>query len=217
MKNIKVLLVEDNSLLRDGIFGKSIKHKDVSIIAPYGDVKNTLVKIKEINPDVILIDSDLLSQKSFKFIETLTIEIPSANIIITGFENEQKDILQYVQANVKGFIMKKSSLQHYLLTIRKIDNGLAVLPKQLINSLFTQIVEYTTGKIPTTSNTGPRMTMRENELMQFLSDGITNKEIGIKMQISTFTVKSHIHNIMEKLSLHTRLEIANYSYGVNIN
>ncbi|MBZ0179914.1 MAG: LuxR C-terminal-related transcriptional regulator [Melioribacteraceae bacterium] len=53
--------------------------------------------------------------------------------------------------------------------------------------------------------------------MQFLGDGMSNKEIGSKMQISTFTVKSHIHNIMEKLSLHTRLEIANHSYNSNPN
>ena len=56
------------------------------------------------------------------------------------------------------------------------------------------------------------MTKREREVIGLLGDGLSNKEIGQKMRISTYTVKSHIHNIMEKLSLHTRLEIANYSY-----
>ena len=57
------------------------------------------------------------------------------------------------------------------------------------------------------------MTKREREVITFLSEGMSNKEIGQKIHVSTYTVKSHIHNIMEKLALHTRLEIANYSYS----
>ena len=56
------------------------------------------------------------------------------------------------------------------------------------------------------------MSKREREVIQFLGEGMSNREIGQKIRISTYTVKSHIHNIMEKLALHTRLEIANYSY-----
>ncbi len=57
------------------------------------------------------------------------------------------------------------------------------------------------------------MTKREREVIGFLGEGMSNKEIGQKIHVSTYTVKSHIHNIMEKLALHTRLEIANYSYS----
>ncbi|MGE5798217.1 MAG: response regulator transcription factor, partial [Ignavibacteria bacterium] len=56
------------------------------------------------------------------------------------------------------------------------------------------------------------MTKREKEVIEFLGEGLSNKEIAQKIHVSAFTVKSHIHNIMEKLALHTRLEIANYSY-----
>ena len=59
------------------------------------------------------------------------------------------------------------------------------------------------------------MTKREREVIGLLSEGMSNKEIGQKIRVSTYTVKSHIHNIMEKLALHTRLEIANYSYSVD--
>jgi DNA-binding NarL/FixJ family response regulator len=58
-----------------------------------------------------------------------------------------------------------------------------------------------------------RMTKREREVIELIGDGLSNKDIGQKMNVSTFTVKSHIHNIMEKLLLHTRLEVANYSYS----
>jgi DNA-binding NarL/FixJ family response regulator len=59
------------------------------------------------------------------------------------------------------------------------------------------------------------MTKREREVIALLGEGMSNKEIGQKMHVSTYTVKSHIHNIMEKLALHTRLEIANYSYSAD--
>ncbi|MEJ2103170.1 MAG: helix-turn-helix transcriptional regulator [Ignavibacteriaceae bacterium] len=62
-------------------------------------------------------------------------------------------------------------------------------------------------------NEAVKMTKREREVIGLLGEGMSNKEIGQKIRISTYTVKSHIHNIMEKLALHTRLEIANYSYS----
>lgn len=83
--------------------------------------------------------------------------------------------------------------------------------------MFTQIVENSQRSKNINFNESNDITNRESEVMQFLVDGMSNKEIGSKMQISTYTVKSHIHNIMEKLSLHTRLEIANHSFNSNPN
>jgi DNA-binding NarL/FixJ family response regulator len=57
-----------------------------------------------------------------------------------------------------------------------------------------------------------KMTKREREVIEHIADGLSNKEIGQKLHVSTYTIRSHIHNIMEKLTLHTRLEIANYAY-----
>ena len=105
-----------------------------------------------------------------------------------------------------------SVLENFLVTIRKVAEGSTVLPPLLVDSLFTQIVDHAIKEGQYKLKDTIRMTKREREIVGLLCEGLSNKEIGQAIHISTYTVKSHVHNIMEKLALHTRLEIANYSY-----
>jgi DNA-binding NarL/FixJ family response regulator len=139
-------------------------------------------------------------------------DFPAAKIIVMDLAPVQADILQYVKAGANGFILKDASLKDLLITIRSVADGSTVLPPLLVNSLFSQIVEHAVSEGKSGLKEVIKMTKRECEVIDLLSEGMSNKEIGQKICISTYTVKSHIHNIMEKLTLHTRLEIANYSY-----
>ena len=212
MKKIRLLLIEDNRLLRDGIFSILQPHKDIQIIAASGDGKNTIQKIKQLKPNVVLLDLGLRSQNSLRVVEIVKKDFPEAKIIIMDLAPVQSDILQYVKAGASGFILKDASLNDFLITIRTVADGSTVLPSLLVDSLFSQIVEHAVRDGKSKLKEAVKMTKREREVVQLLGEGHSNKDIGQKMHISTYTVKSHIHNIMEKLALHTRLEIANYSY-----
>jgi RNA polymerase sigma factor (sigma-70 family) len=212
MKKIRLLLIEDNRLLRDGIHSILKAHKDIVIIAASGDGKHTLVKIKELKPNVILLDLGLRSQNSLHVVEIVKKDFPDAKIIVMDLAPVQADILQYVKAGANGFILKDASLNEFLITIRTVAEGSTVLPPLLVDSLFSQIVDHAVREGKTRIKEAVRMTSREREVIVLLGEGLTNKEIAQKIHVSTYTVKSHIHNIMEKLALHTRLEIANYSY-----
>lgn len=213
MKKIRLLIIEDNRLLRDGIFSILKPHKDIVIIAASGDGRNTLVKIKQLKPNVVLLDLGLRSQNSLHVVEIVKRDFPLAKIIVMDLAPVQADILKYVKAGANGFILKDASLNDLLITIRAVADGSTILPPLLIDSLFSQIVEHAVREGKTKIKDAVRMTTREREVVLHLGEGMSNKEIGQKMRVSTYTVKSHIHNIMEKLALHTRLEIANYSYS----
>ncbi len=213
MKKIRLLLIEDNRLLRDGILTILKPHKDIVIIAASGEGKNTLLKIHELKPNVVLLDLGLRSQNSLHVVEIVKKEFPQAKIIVMDLAPVQADILQYVKAGANGFILKDASLNDFLITIRSVAEGSTVLPPLLVDSLFSQIVEHAVREGKSKLKDAVRMTKREKEVIGLLSEGMSNKEIGHRIHISTYTVKSHIHNIMEKLALHTRLEIANYSYS----
>jgi two-component system, NarL family, response regulator DegU len=215
MKKIRLLLIEDNRLLRDGIYSILKPHKDIVIIAASGDGKNTLVKINQLKPNVVLLDLGLRSQNSLHVVEVVKKDFPSAKIIVMDLAPVQADILQYVKAGANGFILKDASLKDLLITIRTVNEGATVLPPLLVDSLFSQIVDHAVREGKTKLNEAVRMTTRERQVILLLGEGMSNKEIAQKMHISTYTVKSHIHNIMEKLALHTRLEIANYSYNTD--
>ncbi len=213
MKKIRLLLIEDNRLLRDGILKILKPHKDIVIIAASGEGKDTLVKIKQLKPNVILLDLGLRSLNSLHVVGIVKKDFPGAKIIIMDLAPVQSDILQYVKAGANGFILKDASLDDFLVTIRTVADGSTVLPPLLVDSLFSQIVDHALREGSSKLKEAVKMTKREREVIGLLGDGLSNKEIAQKTHISTYTVKSHIHNIMEKLALHTRLEIAKYSYS----
>lgn len=213
MKKIRLLLIEDNRLLRNGILAILKPQKDIVIIAASGDGKDTLLKIKQLKPNVVLLDLGLRSQNSLHVVDILKKDFPEAKIIVMDLAPVQADILQYVKAGANGFILKDASLNDFLITIRTVAEGSTVLPPLLVDSLFSQIVDHAVREGKSKLNEAVRMTKREREVIGFLGEGMSNKEIGQKIRVSAYTVKSHIHNIMEKLALHTRLEIANYSYS----
>ncbi len=217
MKKIRLLLVEDDHFIKNRIHPVSKSHKDILIIAWCGDLKNTLAEIKKLKPEVVLVNLGLLSQSCFSVVEIIKRDMPTAKIIIAGLDKDQEDILKLVQARVNGFVLKNSSPKEIITTIKSVDSGSTILPPSLINKLFSQIVEYSHLRVNPNIKENDNITNRESEVMRFLGDGMSNKEIGSKMQISTYTVKSHIHNIMEKLSLSTRLEIAKYTFSANAN
>ncbi|HSR18360.1 MAG TPA: response regulator transcription factor [Ignavibacteriaceae bacterium] len=212
MKKIRLLLIEDNRILRDGIMSILKPYKDILIFVGAGDSKNTMHKIHQLKPTVVLLDMGLRSQNSLHVVEILKKEFREAKIIIMDLAPVQADILQYVEAGASGFILKDASLNDLLETIRTVSQGATVLPPPLIDSLFSQIVIHAVGKGKSELRKAVRMTKREKEVIDLLGEGLSNKEIAQKIHVSAFTVKSHLHNIMEKLALHTRLEIASYSY-----
>ena len=145
-------------------------------------------------------------------VEIVGKEFPEARIIIMDLAPVQADILQFVKAGASGFILKDASLDDFLMTIRSVAEGEKILPPLLADSLFTQIIEYAVKEGKGKLKDAIRMTKQEKEVVKLIGAGMSNKDISKKIHSSSYKVRSHIHNIMEKLALHMRLEVANYSF-----
>ncbi len=187
-------------------------HRDIKVVAATGDGKNTILKIHELKPNVILLDLGLRSQNSLQVVEIVKKEFPQAKVIVMDLAPVQDDVLQFVKAGASGFILKDATIDDFLATIRSVAEGEKVLPAILNESLFSQIIDHAVDGGRTNLNKAIRMTRREQQVIGLISEGLTNKEIGQRINTATYTVKSHVHNIMEKLALHTRLEVANHAY-----
>ena len=189
------------------------KQNDIKIINVSGNSGNTVAKIKQLKPNIILLDLGLQNQNSLAIVEFVKKDFPNAKVIIMDLAPVQGDINLYVKAGASGFILKEATLDELLATIHAVAEGTNVLLPDLADSLFTQIVEYALKGDKTKLKEAVRMTKREREVIELIGDGLSNIAIGQKLHVSAFTVKSHVRNIMEKLALHTRLEVANYSYS----
>ena len=133
MKKIRLLLIEDNRLLRDGILSILKMHKDIVIVAASGDKRNTYQKIQQLKPNVVLLDLGLRSQNSLHLVETVKKDFPKAKIIVMDLAPAPADILYYVKAGASGLILKDACMSDFLITIRAVADGSTVLPPLLVD------------------------------------------------------------------------------------
>jgi len=212
-KTISLVLIDDNRLLREGLAGLIRKQPDFRILAASGDIEGALRKVREAKPRVVLLDFSLESHDSLRVTTTVRQEVPEARVIVMGLLPIQEDIAAFVRAGASGFIMKDASFDDFLRTIRAVADGADVLPPELTGSLFGQIARQIVSRGRTPVLEGVRLTERERQVIDLLGEGLSNKEIAARLHVAIHTVKSHVHNVLEKLALHTRLEVAAFSHS----
>lgn len=207
---IPVALIEDNRLVREGIATLLEDHPDLRIVAKGASADAAL--IKELNPRVVLLDIGLRRGNGLRLVQTVKEECPEAKVIVMDLLPVHEDIAEFVHAGVSGFIMKDATLEDLVDTIRKVARGIPVLPPQMTSALFSQIAREAVSAGRPKTLEAVRMTPREREVINLIAEGKSNKAIARQLHISPHTVKSHVRNIMEKLTLHTRLQIAAYAH-----
>jgi len=206
---IKIAIIDDNRLVREALTAMLNRLPDVRVVS--SDVADS-ASLTATKPDVLLLDVGLRDQDSLRVAATLRQENPDAKIIVMDLLPVNEEIMEYVNAGVSGFVLKDASFDEFLTTIRSVAAGKKVLPPRMTESLFSQIAKEVDGQEPARVLEAVRMTPREREVIDLIGEGLSNKEIAQRLNIATHTVKSHVRNVMEKLALHTRLQIAAYSH-----
>jgi DNA-binding NarL/FixJ family response regulator len=210
MASIRILIIEDNRLLREGLTTMLDGQADMRVVATIGSGNNVLAKAGQTKPHIILLDVGLKNFNELSVVESVRKNLPEAKVIGMGFIPSQSDILEFVEAGASGFILKDATVKEFLGTIRSVAQGVKILPPSLTDSLFSHVVKLALSKKKGQKVEAVRMTKREREIIVLIADGLSNKEIAQRLNIATHTVKSHVHNVMEKLALHSRLQIANF-------
>lgn len=210
---ISLVLIDDNRLLREGLAALIHDQPGYRVLAAAADAQEAIEKAREAKPDVILLDFGLEDHDSLDLTTTVRREVPDAKVIVMGLLPIQEEVADFVRAGASGFIMKDASFEVFFSTIRAVARGEQVLPPALTDSLFTQIALNAPRLGKVKARESVRLTIRERETIDLLSEGLSNKEIAKRMNIAVHTVKSHVHNVLEKLALHSRLEVAAFTHS----
>ena len=211
MSKIRIFLIEDNRLLRDGLTAMLNAQEDMRVVAASGGNDSAAAKVRAVKAQVVLVD-----QSSLRVVSLIAGTNPEIRVIGMGLIPTQLDIVEFVQAGASGFILKDASVKDVLMTIRAVADGQKVIPPPLTGSLFSHVVDYALKNGDGQAHKAVIMTKREREIIALIADAFSNKEIASQLNIATFTVKSHVHNILEKLALHSRLQIARYSQADDV-
>lgn len=214
---IRILLIEDNIILRDGIMVMLNEQPDLHVVGTIGRGINILNRVLHLKPHVVLLDVGLRNINEISLVESIRNELPEAKVIGMCFVPSQSDIVEFVEAGASGFILKDATIKEFIGTVRSVAHGVKILPPTLTGTLFSHVIDVALKKKEKVIAKAVRMTNREREIMVLIADGLSNKQIAEKLHIATFTVKSHVHNTLEKLALNSRLQIAMYSHNGNGN
>jgi len=210
MKRIRILLVEGNRLLREGLSAMLNEEPDITVVAA-GANGDLIRKSRTRKVDIVLLGLGLRHQKSLGLITLVKRVTPKARIIVMDLAPVTPELVDLVKAGVSGFVLMDATFDDFLETIRSVASGGKVLPQSLTDSLFIQLVERAPRNMR--SFKPVKMTTREREVVGLIAEGLSNKEIAARLNLAVDTVKSHVHNILDKLALHTRLEIASYAHA----
>jgi DNA-binding NarL/FixJ family response regulator len=204
---ITVAVIDDNRLVRDGLAALLDKLPNVSATA-WERADNPVVPP---GPCVVLLDVGAGGEESLHVVASLATRLPETKIIAMDFIPVNEEVMELVNAGVSGFVMKDATFDEFIATVYAVASGEKVLPRDASDSVFAQIAKGAAERKAQDVLDDVRMTPREREVIDLISEGLSNKDIALRLGIAPHTVKSHVRNVMEKLAVHTRLQIAAYS------
>ena len=207
---IKVAIIEDNRLLREGMTTMLNDLPDVEVVFAATSLDTRLML--DVQPTVVLLDIGLNDASCLELAASIRQLLPAAEIIVMDLLPVDEEIVQLVNAGVAGFILKDATFEDFIGTIRSVASGTRVLPPRMTGTLFSQIASVAVARGRADALAAVYMTPRELEVIALIANGRSNKEIAQSLDVASETVKSHVRNVMEKLALHTRLQIAAYAH-----
>jgi DNA-binding NarL/FixJ family response regulator len=210
-KKVQVLVIEDNRLVRDGLKELLNAQPDFTVVAAVDSATTAL--LKQTKPDVILLDATLGNGDSLRLVSTIRKTTPAARVIVMDLLPVREDVIDFIRAGANGFLVKDATVDDCVRTIRSVADGADVVPPVLTATLLSHIADQAIDRAAPQVINAVRMTNREREIIGLIAEGLSNKDIAQRLDIATYTVKSHVHNILEKLALHTRLEIAAHAHN----
>ncbi|MBN2413063.1 response regulator transcription factor [candidate division KSB1 bacterium] len=215
-KSIHLFIVDDNRLLREGLVSMLDDQEDLVVIGTASSGDEALEQIKDLRPEVALIDIGMPDKDGIEVTQVLYQDAPEVKVIILGMIDLTDEIIQCIEAGAAGYVLKEASFDYLVETIRSVHRGESFCSPQMTASLFTRIAELAIERMPKIPTSSVKLTNRELEIINLIAEGLPNKEIAQRLFIETQTVKNHVHNILDKLQLHNRLEAVQYAHERNL-
>jgi len=210
MSKIKIILVDDHEIVRDGIKSLLFNNENIEIIGEASNREELLKSLKSNTPDLIIMDISLPGKSGIEITEELTEEYPAIKVLILSMFTEEEFIFNSIKAGAKGYLPKNSKQEDLERAINIIQNG-----EEFFSPLISEVVMKSyIRKIRNEKNINSNqnnLSARELEILKLVAEGISNKEISEKLFISIRTVETHKSHILQKLNLKSTVDLVKYA------
>ena len=215
MKPIRVLLADDHSLFRKGLASLLSSDKGFKVVGEAQDGTEALNKAKDLKPDLILMDVYMPGGNGLEATRQIKEALPSVKVVILTVSEEDKNLFEAIKCGAHGYLLKKIEPRDLFEMLRGVFRGEAPISRataaKILNEFAAQ-AHRATEEMPE-----ERLSPKEREVIELLTKGSTNKEIGNKLGITENTVKNHLKNILDKLHLENRVQAAAFALQRKMN
>ncbi|MBN1782760.1 response regulator transcription factor [bacterium] len=208
---VRIFIADDNCLLLEGLVTMLGEQDDFLVIGTAPNGNKAIELIRNLKPDIALIDIGMPDKDGIEVTQTLHQELPEVRVIILGLIDLTDEIMACIEAGATGYVLKESSFDCLVETIRSVCRNETFCSPRIAASLFSRIAELTGETRQNLPADSVKLTARELDVINLIAEGLSNKEIAGRLFIETQTVKNHIHNILDKLHLHNRFETVIYA------
>ncbi len=204
---IRVLIVDDHPLWRDAV-ARDLSEAGHEVVGTAGDGAEAVRLAAETKPNVVVLDLQIPRLSGVEVTARVVRADPQIRVLVLSASGEQNDVLEAVKAGATGYLVKSASREELLEAVRSVANGNPVFTPGLAGLVLG---EYRRLAGPASSGSAPRLTERETEILRLVAKGLSYKQIAERLVLSHRTVQNHVQNVLNKLQLHSRVELVRYA------
>ena len=205
MSKIKIMLVDDHAIMREGVQALLSIHDDLEIVGAASEGKEAIEKALELGPDVIIMDIAMPSMDGLEATRRIMKRNPKTKVVVLTQHDNKQYILSAIKAGASGYVPKKALGTDLVTAIRAVCAGESFLYPTAASALINDYLHYAE------EEPFDRLTSREREILKLVAEGHTSRYIADMLYISLKTVLGHRTKIMEKLNIHNRSELIKYA------
>lgn len=204
---MKIIIVDDHVLFREGLAAIIRSESDIKILGQAGSVREAVTTVKELKPDMVLMDFGLPDGTGAEATRAILQEHPECKIVFLTMSEQDDDLFAAIRSGAKGYLLKNMRPSKLISSLRAVQKGESAISRSMTLRLMEELAR--TKETPRALE--PTLTRREIEVLRELASGFSNQEIAQHLFISENTVKYHVHSILEKLNLSDRKDAAVYA------
>jgi DNA-binding NarL/FixJ family response regulator len=209
MNNIRVLLVDDHTLVREGIHTLLQRYDDLEVVGEAGDGREAIEKTNELEPDVIVMDLSMPSMGGIEATRQILKQKNAARILVLSRHEDVSYIRSLLEAGASGYVSKKAVSDELAVAVRTVYAGQVYLHSSVAKTIAEDYVQLL--RLEPNEDPYERLTEREKEILHLLAEGLSNRQIAEQLYLAPKTVFNHRKNIMFKLGINSPIRLMKYA------
>ena len=209
MAKIRILITDDHTLFRQGIRTLLSAEADLEVVGEAADAMQSVQAVKQLRPDVVLMDIGMAGMSSFEATRQIRKERPETKVVFLSMYDDEDYLSECVEIGANGYVLKDSPADQLVTAVREVQRGGSYLSPRLLSRLVDGFRVHGNNAVRQ-----PRygtLTKREREILKMLAEGRSVKEIAIAFDLSVKTVEAHKFNLMRKLDIHNKAQLVQYA------